>query len=445
MRATFLRLVLSTLCACTSVAQGAAAPRNLVYVQRHHRQYKLTSYRLANGLRVVLAPDEMQTGVAVNLSFDAGSGVENTGQAGLAGLLQRIVLQSLRRSQTGEQLKPFEGVINQERVSYLAELDAGQLDLAASLLARQLNAPGLTQTSLDEQRLVMLGECGQLDDRRFGRVQEVLLESIYKAAAHKYGATCSLPGLNHLSLERAEAFLKTYYVPGNAVIAIAGSFREVEARRIVAKHFGAMRSRKMPPAAESSGRPLSLGRREVIDNARAEAATYMSAYPTAPSNQPDWYAMNVLADIIGQGETSRLHTALVVKKLAASVPEGVAESRGRSLFRIGAALLPGVRVETVEAVIDAELARIRRDGVTRAELEKARAQERAYYTEQLGTPAGRASFLARSTLYYNDPNRINTELGSILAVTARDVRRVARKYLVEPNRAVVVSRPVAPK
>jgi predicted Zn-dependent peptidase len=360
-------------------------------------------------------------------------------------LLQRIVLQSLRRSQTGEQLKPFEGVINQERVSYLSELDAGQLELVASLLARQLNAPDLTQTSLDEQRLVMLGECGQLDERRFGRVQEVLLESIYKAAAHKYGATCSPPGLHHLSLGRAEAFLKTYYVPGNAVIAIAGNFKEVEARRIVAKHCGAVRSRKTPPAAESDGRPLSLGQREVIGDARAEAATYMSAYPTVPSNQPDWYAMNILADIIGQGETSRLHTALVAKKLAASVPEGVAESRGRSLFRIGAALLPGVRVETVEAVIDAELARIRRGGVTRAELEKARAQERAYYTEQLGTPAGRASFLARSTLYYNDPNRINTELGFILAVTARDVQRVARKYLVEPNRAVVVSQPAAPK
>ncbi len=440
------------MCACTSAAQGGPASGEDAKSRPDHRQYKFTSYRLANGLRVVLAPDDTQTGVAVNLSLDAGSRVENAEQAGLAGLVQRIVLRSLRRAQAGERresgggpLKPFEGVVNQERASYLAELTAGQLELVVSLLARQLNAPDLTQTALDEQRLVMLDECRQLDDRRFGRVQEALLEAIYKDAAHKYGAICSLPGLNHLTLGRAEAFLKTYYVPGNAVIAVVGNFEEDEARGVVAKHFGAMSDREMPPDAEVSDRPLSLGRREVINYPRAGAATYMSAYPTVPSNHPDWYAMNILADIIGQGDTSRLHTALVAKNLAASVPEGVAESRGRSLFRVGAALLPDVRVETVEAIIDAELARIRHDGVTQAEIERARAQERAYYTEQLGTPAGRASFLARSTLYYGDPNRVNTELGFVLAVTARDVQRAARKYLVKTNRAVVISRPGASK
>jgi predicted Zn-dependent peptidase len=451
MRTIFSRLVVLTLCACTSAAQGGQAFGKTVNSQRHHRQYKFTSYKLANGLRVVLAPDEMQTGVAVNLSFDAGSGVENTEQAGLAGLSQRIVLQNLRRSQDGERgeagggrLKPFEGVVNQERVSYLSESTAGQLDFVISLLARQTNAHVVTSKSVDEHRLVMLDECGRLDDTRFGRVQEVLSELIYQDAAHKYGAICSLPGLNHLSPERTEAFLRTYYVPSNAVIAIVGNFKQADARRIVEKHFGAVRGRKVPARAGLGGRPLTLGRRKVINNARAGAATYMSAYATVPSNHPDWYAMNVLADIIGQGDTSRLHTALVTKKLAASVPEGVAESRGRSLFRIGAALLPGVRVEMVEAIIDAEIARIQREGVTRAEMERARAQERAYYAEQLGTPSGRASFLARSTLYYDEPNRINTELGFILAVTAKDVQRAARKYLAKTNRAVVISQPAAP-
>jgi zinc protease len=445
MRTTFARLTALTLCACTLAAQVIPASGRTARSQSQRRQYGFTSYRLPNGLRVVLAPDETQTGVAVNVSFDAGSGVENKEQAGLAGLLQRIVLQSLRRSQTGGQLKPFEAVVNQERVSYLSELTAGQLDMVVSLLARHLSAPELTQTSLDEQRLAAMDDYRQSGGGRFGRVQEALLASIYKAAAHRYGAACSPPELSHLTLARAEAFLKTYYVPGNAVIAVAGNFKESDAGRIVAKHFGAMRRRKAPSHAGPGDRALSLGQREVIQDARAGAATYMSAYPTAPSNHPDWYAVNILADIIGQGDASRLHAALVSKKLAASVPEGVSETRGRSLFRVGAALLPGVRVETVEAIIDAELARLRSEGVTRAELERARSQERAYYAEQLGTPAGRASFLARSTLYYGDPNRINTELGFILAVTARDVRRVARKYLVKTNRAVVISQPLVPR
>ena len=444
-------LISLTLCACTIVAQGNSASGKTAKSQRQNPGYKFTSYKLASGLRVVLAPDETQAGVAVNLSFDAGSRVESPEQAGLAGLLQRIVLQNLRRSQNGERREvdggtpgAFEGVVNQERASYFSEVNAGQLDVVLSLLARQMNAADITQSSVDEQRLVILNECGQLDNSRFGRVQEVLLRLIYEDFAYQYGAICSLPDLNHLSLERTRAFWKTYYVADNAVIAIAGNFKENDAKKLVAKYFGSPKRQIIPSYTDSGGKPFSLGRRKIINHSRAGAATYMSAYPTAPSNHPDWYAVNILADIIGQGDTSRLATALVAKKLAASVPEGVAESRGRSLFRIGAALLPDVRVETVEAIIDAELARIRGDGVTQTELEKARSQERAYYTEQLGTPPGRASFLARSTLYYNDPNRINTELGFILAVTAQDVQRVANKYLVKTNRAVVIAQPAVP-
>jgi predicted Zn-dependent peptidase len=410
--------------------------------------YKFRSYELANGLRVVLAPDDRDTDVAVNISIDAGSGVENTEQAGLARLLQQIVLQNLQQSKDGEhiaadgeRLKPFEGVVNQERASYFAECTAGQLDFVLALFASQMYVPDMTQTYVDEQKLVMLTECRRLDDRSFGRIQDALLQLIYKDAAHKYGAICSRPDLHHLSLEQTEAFLRAYYVPVNAVIAIVGNFQPNDARRIVAKHFGPMSGQRMSSRVGLSGQPLSLGERKVINSVQAKATTYLSAYLTVPSNHPDWYAMNILADTIGQGDTSRLYTALVMKHLAASVPEGMDESRGRSLFRIGAVLLSGVEVEMVEALIDAEIARIQQDGVSSEEIEKARSQEQAYYAEQLDTPAGRASLLARSTLYYDEPNRINTELRYILAVTAQDVQRVAQKYLAKTNRAVVILQP----
>jgi zinc protease len=82
-------------------------------------------------------------------------------------------------------------------------------------------------------------------------------------------------------------------------------------------------------------------------------------------------------------------------------------------------------------------------GVTEAEVDKAGSQEREYSSEQLSTPPGKASLLARSTLYYDDLNRVNTELDWMLAVSAADVRRVARKYLVKINRAVVIEQPAA--
>jgi zinc protease len=408
-----------------------------------------TSYKLANGLRVLLAPDQTEFGVAVNITFDAGSRNERPEQAGLAHLLQNIVLQNLHqavesehRETDGETLKPFEGVINLERASYFSELTTSQLDLVLSTLARQMRVPKIHQTAIDEQRLVILEECRQSQDKPFDRVQDTLLELIYNNLAYKYGAICSLGHLNHLSLEEARSFFKTYYAPNNAVIVIVGNFKEDDTKKIVEKHFGILSRQAAPPDVDVID-PLmfSLERRQTLNDSHADAPFYMSAYVTVPSDHPDWYALNLLADIIGQGNTSRLYLALVAKNLASSVPEGMTESRGPSLLYVGTRLLPDASVETVEAVMDAEIARIQSDGVMEAEMEKARLQEREYSAGQLRTPLGKAGFLARSTLYYNDPNRLNTELGRLLAVTAQEVQRVARKYLVKTNRAVVIAVP----
>lgn len=436
----FLLPVFLALYACTAKVRKNSESSNILKGQLKNRRIKFTRYELANGLRVLLAPDEEESSVAVNISFDAGSKKEIPEQAGVAILLQNILLQQFREIR-GEMLKPFEGALNEERASYFSEFTASQLDSVLSSLAGQMRAPGINQTHVDVQRLALENECGRLDERRFGRVQEALLELIYKDSAFKYGAICSLPDLSHLSSETAKSFFATYYVPNNAVLVIVGNFKEDDAKKIVAKHFGVISRQAVPPKVDFDNQQFSSERRKVITHSRASTATYISAYLTVPSNHPDWYALNLLADIIGQGDTSRLYTALVTKKLASSVPEGISESRGQSLFRIGAALLPGASVEMVEAIIDTEIARIQSNGVTQAEMDKARLQERQYSVEQLGTVLGRAGFLARTMLYYNDANRVNTELGRIEAVTVEDVLRVARKYLVKANRAVVIAHP----
>lgn len=437
---SFLLLVFLALYACTVKARSSSVSSNALKGQLKNRPIKFTHYELANGLRVLLAPDEEESSVAVNLSFDAGSRKENPEQAGAANLLQNILLQNLRQIR-GEMLKPFEGDLNEERVSYFSEFTVSRLDSVLLALARQMHTPNINQTQVDMQRLAIQNECGKLEEGRFGRVQETLLELIYKDSAFKHGAICSLPDLNHLSSERAKSFFTTYYVPNNAVLVVAGNFKENEVKKMVAKHFAAISRQTVPPQADFDNEQFSSERRKIILHSRASAITYISAYLTVPSNHPDWYALNILADIVGQGDTSRLYTALIAKKLAASVPEGVSESRGQSLFRIGAALLPGASIEKVEAIIDAEITRIQSDGVTQAELDKARLQERQYSVEQLGTVLSKAGFLARAMLYYNDANRVNTELGRIEAVTAEDVLRVARTYLIKANRAVVIAQP----
>ncbi len=436
----FLWPVFLALYACTAKVRSTSVSTNMVKGQLKNRRIKFTRYKLANGLRVLLAPDELESSVAINLSFDAGSRKENPEQAGVASLLQNILLQNFRQI-SSEMLKPFEGALNEERASYFSEFTASRLDSMVSSLAVHMRALDINQTHVDVQRLALQNECEKLDERRFGRVQETLLELIYGDSAFKYGAICSQPDLNHISLEGAKSFFTTYYVPNNAVLVIAGNFKEDDVKKMIAKYFGVLSRQAVPPRADFDNQQFSSERRKIITHSRASAVTYISAYLTVPSNHSDWYALNILADIIGQGDTSRLYAALVTKELASSVPEGISESRGQSLFRIGAELLPGVSAEKVETIIDAEIARIQSNGVTQVEMDKARLQERQYSVEQLGTVLGKAGFLARAMLYYNDANRVNTELGRLEAVTSEDVLRVAQKYLVKANRAVVIAQP----
>ena len=443
----FLSLAFLTLYACTVAAQGSfgsSGPSQL-----KSQRIKFTGYKLPDGLQVLLVPDRTASGVAVNISFNVGSRNETPEQAGLANLLQNIILQNLyqafgrERSKTViENLNQLQGVTNQERTSYFSELKVDQLDVLLSAFANRMRITDITQAKIDEQRLVILDQCRQANESPFSRVQSMLLELSYHKFPYRHDTTCSLPNQSRLSSEAVQAFFKTYYAPNNAVLVVVGNFGKSEIKQTVKKQFGSIPRQALPAQVDTNNQsPVSLERRKILSDSRAKSPFYISAYLTVPSNHPDWYALNLLGDIMGQGDTARLYKALVAKNLASSAPEGASELRGQSLFQVGARVSPGVSEGTVEAVIDAEIARIQEAGVTEAEMVKARSQELAYSIEQLRTPLGKANFLARVTIYYNDPNRINTELGRMLAVTAKDVQRVARKYLVKNNRAVVIVQP----
>jgi len=172
-----------------------------------------------------------------------------------------------------------------------------------------------------------------------------------------------------------------------------------------------------------------------------EAAEVELEYPTAAAPSADWYALNVLADILGQGEQSRLQRALVGAGLATRFGEGMTESpRAPNYLRMRAVLAPGVSAERVIAVIDREIARLQRELVTDEELRIAHEQELRFAAEQLATPAAVAGAAARNALFYGDANRALGDGARMQKVTKKDVRRVARTYLTTASRRLATRR-----
>ena len=224
----------------------------------------------------------------------------------------------------------------------------------------------------------------------------------------------------------------------NIVIAMAGTFDQSALTTTLGTLPPGPPRQRCKPAAVRLRRET---RREVIDETVKQTEISLS-YPTTVSSSRDWLALNILADILGQGPASRFQTRLVATGLATDVAEGMTESPcTASPLRIRVRVTPGIATADVLKAIDREMDRFATDLVTPAELRTAHEQERQWSAEQLSTPAGIASAAARSVLFYGRAEHIDDEAAGMLAVTASDVRHVARKYLRRANREVVIKRP----
>lgn len=396
-----------------------------------------TDFRTDQGMRVLLAPDASAPHVAVSLTYDFGSRNERPGQTGVANLLHTALLRDLQGQCKEKLLIPdaerdeaCRGSNNQERTSYTLTVPPDRLEPALSLLAGQMRAANVDLDSLERRR-------PSADP--YARAAETLLDLSFTSFPYKHGVEGSEADLKALTAADAQRVFRTWFAPDNTALALAGNFDPAAAKRVIEKHFGSIPRRGPFPPVDVKEPAAAGERRKVLEDARATHPQYLAAYKTVPSNHPDWYALNLLADILGQGPKSRLHLALVETKLVADLAEGMSESRGPSLFRIRLNLPPGGSIQKAEEVLDAEIARIQRDGVTEAKLALARNQEQDYWKQVLATPRGRAETLSRFAIYYDDPELINGELKAILEMTAADVQRVARKYMNRDNRAVVIT------
>ena len=376
--------------------------------------------------------------MAVSLTYDFGSRNERPGQTGAANLLHARLLRDLQQRCKEKLLIPdaerdeaCRGSNNQERTSYTLSIPADRLEPALSLLAEQMRA--FDPVGLDSLRAEIL-EQRQKEDA-YARAAETLLELSFTGFPYKHGVS----DLKALTAADVQRVFQTYFAPDNAALALAGNFDPAPAKRAIEKHFGPIPRRGPFPKVDTAEPAASGERRKVIEDEHATHPQYLAAYRTVPSKHPDWYALNLLADILGQGPKSRLHRALVETKLVADLAEGMSESRGPSLFRIRLNLAPDGSMQRAEEVLDQEIARIQRDGVTEEELALARSQESDYWKQVLATPRGRAETLTRFSIYYQEPELINGELKAILGMTAADVQRVAPKYMTPENRAVVIT------
>jgi zinc protease len=420
------------------------------------RKIQFTDTKLSNGLRVIVSEDHAAPVFSIVVNYNVGSRDERKGRTGFAHLFEHMMFKGSEN--VGQNEHPYlmfmnggtmNGTTSKDRTMYYETLPANQLDLALFLEADRMRSLTITPENLDNQRNAVQEERRSgIDNQPYGKTFEAIDELAYENFAYEHSVIGSMADLSAASVDDVAAFFKTYYAPNNAVIGIVGDIDTKTALAKVEKYFGAIPRQPAPPQVDMTEPPQTEERRLTLEDALARLPRVDMAYKVPPTSSPDSDPLSVLSTILSGGRSSRFYESIVrQKQLSSVVGAGTGVSRGPGLFVISATALPGKTLAELEAAIDQETERVKTAPIEDWEIEKARIGARRSFVGGLGSSVNRAIQLSENALFFDDPDRINTRADRIAKVTAADVQRVARQYLVKTNRSVVLTtpRPAAPK
>jgi predicted Zn-dependent peptidase len=403
-------------------------------------------------LRVIISEDHSAPVYTIVVQYNVGSRDERKGRTGFAHLFEHMMFKGSANVGAGEHPQlvfsnggSMNGTTNKDRTLYFEIMPANQLDLALFLEADRMRSLDITKANLDNQRNAVQEERRLgVDNQPYGRTFEVRDELAYTNFAYAHSVIGSMVDLSAATVEDVAAFFKTYYAPNNAVLSIVGDVDPKATLEKVRKYFESIPSQPAPPPVDMTEPPQTEERRTTIEDALAKLTRLDMVYKTPPSSSPDDDALRVLGTVLSSGRSSRFYENIVrQKQLTANVSAFAGESRGPALFSIASTVNPGKAVADLEAAIESEIERVKAGPIEEWEMEKARNNARNQLVNSLGSALDRAVTLGEDALFYNNPDRINTRADSIAKVTAADVQRVAKQYLVKTGRTLVITIPKA--
>ena len=415
--------------------------------------YPIEERTLHNGMRVIASPDHGAPSVAVNLWYDVGSRDEEPGRTGFAHLFEHIMFQGSAHVASGQHIALLQaagGSVNAttwfDRTNYFETLPTGGLDLALWLEADRMGSllDALNAESLDNQREVVKEERRQrYDNVPYGDAIELLIAQTFPPD-HPYGHSTigSMDDLNAATLADVQAFFRTHYLPNNAVCSVVGDVEPEDAFERVATFFGHL------PAGEKPAKPSSDPLAPLPGDHRGETsgvvpaeAVYLS-WRLPARGTPVYDALDIAFSILGHGQTSRLHRALVrgLEHAETASATTLGLIGGNSFGFAYARARDGVSVEQVEDDLIAEIERMRSEPPTEREVRRAKAQFERHWLHELARVDSRADALSEYATLHGDPELINGRMTQVDALTVDDIAVALHGWLRADQRATLTYR-----
>ncbi|PRY84382.1 M16 family metallopeptidase [Mongoliibacter ruber] len=431
MRKLSLSLVLSAILAISAHAQT---------------KIEFKEVTLDNGLHVVMHKDNSTPIVAVSVLYHVGSKNENPERTGFAHFFEHLLFEGTENIGRGEYMNKIQsigGTLNaftSNDITYYYEVvPSNQLETALYMESERMLHPKIDQVGVDTQREVIKEEKRQsYDNRPYGTILPETMKRAFQKHPYQWPVIGSMEHLDLAQLQEFMDFHKSYYVPNNAVLTIAGDIEYDQAEEWARAYF-----EEIPKGPESFYRPdvkepkKSEEIRDIIyDNIQIPAI--VQSYNLPPKSHKDSYALSMLSTYLTGGNSSLMTKELVdnqQKALAvAAIPLDLEDG---GVFLMYSIANMGIEPADLEGEIDNLISKVQEEGVNERDFQKLQNIIENNLVSKNSSMAGIAQNLSQAKVFFGDTNYINEELSKYREVKREDLQRVAKEYLTLDGRVVL--------
>ena len=407
-----------------------------------------TQFKLPNGLNVILHRDASVPVVSVNIWYHVGSGNERPGRTGFAHLFEHVMFEGSMHVPEGSFDNWLEaaggdnnGSTTTDRTNYYEDLPANALELALFLESDRMGflLDDKAPDKINGQRDVVKNEKRQsVDNQPYGQASIELAAMMYPAGhPYSWSTIGSMEDLSAASFEDVARFFRTYYVPSNASLVIAGDIDPAATRTLVEKWFSDVPAGKPVPPLTAPTPVLDGVKKKTITDRVQLPRLYLS-WHTPALLKPGDAEMDIVSNLLSGGKNSRLYRRLVYDLQIAQDVNAFQQSQAlSSTYLIMATARPGQSLDKILAVIDEEIDKLRATGPEPREMTRALNQIEANFyrgMERVGGFGGKTNQLNSYYMSASTPDYFQKDLDRYRALTADDIKAAVEKYLPKDRR-----------
>lgn len=424
------------------------------YAQNKSNKINFVEYNLENGMHVILHEDHSTPIVTVSVLYHVGSKNEDPTRTGFAHFFEHLLFEGSENIERGEFFKIVQGnggVLNAntsfDRTFYFETLPSNQLKLAIWLESERMLHAKIDLEGVETQRGVVKEELKQRNENTpYGTILNETFGHAFVKHPYRWTPGGSPEYINKAELSEFMDFYKTFYVPNNATLSIAGDINVADAKKMIKDYFGSIPkgTRAIPRPTIVEPKKTAEVRDTIYDNIQLPAV--VMGYHMPKQGTEDYYAMSMLSQLLSQGESSRFQKVIKdEKQKAVFVGAFPLPTEDPGLALMFGITNMGVQPMELEKAMDIETDRVKTELISDKEFQKLKNQVENDFISGNSSVQGLAENLANYHVYFGDANLVNTEIERYQKVTKADIQKVAKKYLNKENRVVLYYLPKAQK